>query len=98
MGLALDDVEARAPDPFLAQCVRERIRVDERAARCIHEHGVPLHLAEKILVDDVPRVLPARREDEEHVARARELVQVDAPDGVQPVARDERRFERGVAG
>lgn len=56
-----------------------------------------LHLAQQVRVDDVPRGVAAGREDEEDVARARELVLVDAPDGAQAVSRRERAFERGVA-
>jgi hypothetical protein len=98
MGLTLDDVEARAPDPFFAQCLRERIRVYERAARGVHEHGVLLHLAQKGRIDDVVRVLPAGREHEEHVARAREFVELDAADGAQAgVLCGEGRFEVRVA-
>ena len=97
MGLTLDDVEAGPPDPFFAQCLRERVRIYERAACRVHQHGVFLHLAEEVCVDDVARVLPARREHEEHVALARELVQVYAPDGAQVVLRGEGRLERGVA-
>ena len=94
MGLTLDDVEARAPDPFFAQCLRERVRVDERAARGVDEHGVLLHLAEKVRVDDVVRVRTAGREDEEDVARAGELVELDAADGAQSrVLRGEGRLE-----
>ena len=94
---ALDDVEARAPYPLFAQRPRERVRVDERAARRVDEHGVLLHLAQKVCVDDVPRRVTAGREDEKDVARARELVLVDAPYGAQAVSRRERGFERGVA-
>ena len=83
MGLTLDDVEARAPDPFFAQCLRERVRVDERATRGVDKHGVLLHLAQKGRIDDVVGVLPAGREHEEDVARARELVELDAADRAQ---------------
>jgi hypothetical protein len=55
-----------------------------------------LHLAQKICIDDVPRVLPAGGEHKEHVALARELVQINAPDGAQVVLRGEGRFECGV--
>jgi hypothetical protein len=96
MGLILDDVKAGTPDPFFAQRLRERVRVDERAACRVHQHGMFLHLAQKTCIDDVSRVLPARREHKEHVALARELVQVYAPDGAQVVLRGEGRFERGV--
>ncbi len=94
---ALDDVQTSAPDPLFAQRLRERIRVDERAARGVDEHGMLLHLAQKARVDDVPRRVAARREHEQHVALPRELVQADAPDGPQRVARHERRFELVVA-
>lgn len=97
MGLTLDDVEAGTPDPFFAQSLRERVRVDQRAARRVHQHRVFLHLAQEVCVDDVSRVLPARREHEEHVALARELVQLYAPDGAQVVLRGEGCLERGVA-
>jgi hypothetical protein len=98
MGLTLDDVEAGTPDPFFAQRLRERMRVNERAACRVHQHGVFLHLAQEICIDDVSRVLPARREHKEHVTLARELVQIYAPDGAQVVVlRDEGCFERGVA-
>src|SRR6266702_7692664 len=93
----LDDVQASAPDPLLAQRLRERIRVDERAARGVDEHGVLLHLAQKARVYDVLRRITARREHEQHVALPRELVQPDAPDGPQGMARHERRFELVVA-
>ena len=56
-----------------------------------------LHLAQKICVDDVPRVFPARREHKKHVALARELIQIYAQDGAQVVLCREGRFERGVA-
>lgn len=96
--LTLDDVEARTPDPFFAECLREGVRVDERAARGVDEHGVLLHLAEKVRVDDVVRVRPAGREDEEDVARAGELVELDAADGAQTrVLRGEGRLEVRVA-
>ena len=74
MGLTLDDVKAGTPDPFFAQCLRERVRVDERSACRIHQHGMFLHLAQKICIDDVSGVLPTRREHKEHVALAGELV------------------------
>ena len=44
---------ARAPYPLFAQRLRERVRVDERAARRVDEHGVLLHLAQEVGVDDV---------------------------------------------
>ena len=97
VGLAFDDVEARTPYPLFAQRPRERVRVDERAARGVHEHGVLLHLTQKVRVNDVPRLVPAGREHEEHVALARQLDQLDAPDGPQAVARGERRLELRVA-
>jgi hypothetical protein len=96
MGLTLDDIKAGTPDPFFAQCLGERVRVDERPARRVHQHGMFLHLAQKLCVDDVPRVLSARREHKEHVALAREFVQLYAPDGAQVVLRGEGGFERGV--
>ena len=96
MGLTLDNVKPRTPYPFFAQCQRERVRVDERAARRVDEHGVLLHLAQEIRVDDVVRALPAGREHEEHVARARKLVELYAPDGAQVVARDEGGLEGWV--
>src|SRR6267154_5105507 len=96
MGLTLDDVKAGTPDPFFAQCLRERVRVNERSACRVHQHGMFLHLAQKICIDYVSRVLPARREHEEHVALARELVQFYAPDGAQVVLRGERLLKRGV--
>jgi len=95
---ALDDVEARAPYPLFAQRLRERVRVHERAARRVDEHGVLLHLAQKVGIDDVPRRVTAGREDEKDVARARELVLVDALYGVQAMLRRERGLEGGVAG
>jgi hypothetical protein len=97
MGLTLDDVKASTPDPFFTQRLRERVRVDERSTCRIHQHGMFLHLAQKIRIDDVARVLPAGREHEEHVALARELVEVYAPDGAQVVLCGEGRFEHGVA-
>jgi hypothetical protein len=98
VGLALDDVEPGAPYPLLAQRARERVRVDERAARGVDEHGAGLHLAQKCGVDDVARGSAAGREDEEDVARACELVEVDAADRAQGrVLRRQRRLERGVA-
>lgn len=81
MGLTFDDVEPRTPYPFFAQCQRKRVRVDKRATRRVDEHGVLLHLAQESRVDDVVRALPAGRKHEEHVARARELVELYAPDG-----------------
>src|SRR6266571_1201167 len=93
----LDDVQLSAPDPLFAQSLRERVRVDERAARGVHEHGVLLHLAQKARVDDVPRRVTARREHEQHVALPRKLVQPDAPDGPQRVARRKRGLELVVA-
>jgi len=98
VGLALDDVEARAPDPLFAQRAGERVRVDERAAGCVDEDSVLLHPAQKLCVDDVARSVSAGREHEEDVARARELVCVDAADGAQAVLRGEGGFEGGVAG
>jgi hypothetical protein len=96
MGLTLDDVKAGSPYPFFAQSLRERVRVNERAACRVHQHGMFLHLAQNICIDDVSRVLPSRREHKEHVALVRELVQINAPDGAQVVLRGEGRFERGV--
>jgi hypothetical protein len=99
MGFTLDDVEARTPNPLFAQCLRERVRVDERAARRVHKHGTFLHLTQKVRVDDVSGVLAAGSEHKEHVAFARELVELYAPDGAQVgVARSEGRFEGGVEG
>ena len=98
MRFSLDDVEARAPYPLFAQRLCERVRVDERAARRVDEHGVLLHPAQEVGVDDVPRRVAAGREDEKDVARAGELGIVDAPHGAQAVSRCERSFERGVAG
>lgn len=95
---AFDDIEASAPYPPFAQGPRERVRVDERAARRVDEHGTPFHLAQKVGVDDVPRRVAAGREDEKDVARARKLVLVDAPYGAQAVSCRERGFEGGVAG
>lgn len=98
MRFTLDDVEAGTPDPSFAQRLRERVRINERAASHVHQHGMFLHLAQKVFVDDVSRVLPSRREHKEHLALARELVQIYALDGAQVVVlRDEGRFERGVA-
>jgi hypothetical protein len=96
MRLTLDDVKAGTPDPFFAQRLRERVRVNERSACRVHQHSMFLHLAQKICIDDVSRVLPAGREHKEHVALARELVQIYAPDRAQVVLRGEGRFERGV--
>jgi len=94
--LTLDDVKAGTPDPFFAQCPRERVRVNKRSACRVHQHGMFLHLAQEIYIDDVSRILPARREHKEHVALAREFVQFYAPDGAQVVLRNEGIFERGV--
>lgn len=93
LGLTFDDVKAGTPDPSFAQCLRERVRVNERSACCVHEHGMFLHLAQKISIDDVSRILPARSEHKEHITFARELVQFYAPDGAQVVLRGEGRFE-----
>ena len=97
MGLALDDVEAGAPDPLFAEGACEGVRVDERAARRVDEDGAALHLAQKVLVHDVVRGMPAWREDEEDVGFARELVLVDAAHGAQAVFGGEGGLERGVA-
>ena len=78
---ALDDVEARGPNPLFAQGAGEGVRVDERATGRVDEHGVFLHLAQQVGVDDVSGRVAAWSEDEEEVARARELVGVDASDG-----------------
>ncbi len=96
MGLTFDDVEASTPNPFFMQSLRERVRVYERAACRVHQHSTFLHLAQKLRVDDMPRVLSSRRKHKEHVALAREFVQLYAPDGVQVVLRGERLFKRGV--
>src|SRR6266853_5748347 len=45
VGLALDDVEAHAPDPLFAQCEGEGVRADERAAGRVDEDGVLLSCA-----------------------------------------------------
>jgi hypothetical protein len=34
-------------------CLGKRVRVDEHAARSVHNYGVFLHLAQKLRVDDV---------------------------------------------
>ena len=81
VGFALDDVEARAPDPLFAERASERVRVDERAAGRVDEDSVLLHLAQELCVDDVACSVSAGREYEEDVARARELVCVDAAYG-----------------
>ena len=98
VGLALDDVEARAPDPLFAQRAGERVRVDERAAGCVDEDSVLLHPAQKLCVDDVARSVSAGREHEEDIARVRELVRVGQADGAEAVARGEGGFESGIAG
>jgi len=61
VGLALDDVEARAPDPLFAQCERERVRASERATGRVDEDSVLLHPAQKVGVDDVARSVSAGR-------------------------------------
>jgi hypothetical protein len=98
VGLALDNVEAGAPDPLFAQGASERVRVDERTAGSVDEDGVLLHLSQKLLVYDVPRGFSAGREDEQDVTFARELVRVDAADGAQAVLGGKRDLECFVAG
>jgi hypothetical protein len=98
VGLALDDVEAGAPDPLFAQGASKRVRVYERTAGRVDEDGMPLHLSQKLLVYDVPRDFSTGREDEQDVTFARELVRVDAADGAQAVFGGERELERFVAG
>jgi hypothetical protein len=58
MGLTLDDIKAITPDPFFAQCLCELVQVDKHSACHIHQHGIFLHLAVKICIDNV---LPPRR-------------------------------------
>ena len=94
VGLALDDVDPRPVQPSLTQRLRESVRVDERAARGVHEHRGPLHPLKERLVDDVVRRGPPRREHEHGVALARELRQLDAAH----LAHAELRRECGVRG
>jgi hypothetical protein len=50
VGLSLDDIEARTPDPLFVQCDRERVRASERAAgrvESVGEDSVLLHPAPK---------------------------------------------------
>ena len=94
VGLALDDIDPRPVQPTLTQRLRECVRVDERAARSVHEHRSLLHPLEERLVDDVVRRRPPGREHEHGVALARELRQLDAAH----LAHAELRRERGVRG
>ncbi len=98
VGLALVDVEARAPDLLFAQCEGEGVRADERAAGRVDEDSVFLHPTQQVGVDDVARSVSAGREHEEDIARVRELVRVGQADGEQAVARGEGAFESRVAG
>lgn len=92
--LARDDIEPRAPDPALAQRRRQCIRVDERPAARVHEHGGRLHAAQEARVDEALRCRAARREHEHDVARRRERIGVDALDGLQVVLRGEGGIAR----
>lgn len=102
MGLALDDVEVRAPDPLFAQCEREHVRADDHAAGRVDEDGVLLSCAKKAVVDDVtlaspPGAAPTRAQRGR--ARARGLVRVDSAGGAHVMLhRRESSFEGGVAG
>jgi len=96
MGLTLDDIKAGTPDPFFAQCwASASSRRASRAPR-FTSTACFFILRKNCAFDDVPRVLSAKREHKEHVALAREFVQLYAPDGAQVVLRGEGGFERGV--
>ena len=92
LGLALDDVDPGTIQPPLMEGLRERVRVDERAPRSVHEHSALLHRAQERLVHDVVRRGSTRGEDEHDVALARELVERHAAH----LAHAEARGVRGV--
>lgn len=94
--LALDDVHARAVQPALAEGPRERVRVDEGAARGVDEDGGGLHLPEEGLVDDVVRRGPAGGEDEEDVGLACERLERHALDLFDAEFRGEGGVRAGV--
>ena len=83
--LSLDHVQAGAPDPTLVQRFCERVGVDERPSACVDQDACLLHLFQKALVDDMVRIASTRREYEDEIALASELVGVYLGYRLQPV-------------
>lgn len=74
VGLARDDVEARAGEATLLQRGEERIAVDDGAPRRVDDVGGGLHLGKEVGADDALGRRGERAAQDEEVALARELV------------------------
>ena len=75
-GLALEHVEAGGEQPAVVQRVGERVFVDHRAARGVHEHRGRLHQREPARVDEVAGRVAAGHVQRHDVGRREQLVEV----------------------
>ena len=76
LGLALEHVEPGREQPAGVQRVGERLLVDHRAARGVHEHRGRLHEREPARVDEVPGRVAAGHVQRHDVGRGEQLVEV----------------------
>jgi hypothetical protein len=79
LGLALEHVEAGGEDHLFLECGCQRLLVDNRAARRVHENGVGLHEAQPAGVDEVPGLVGERYVQGHDVALGQQRVEVAAP-------------------
>ena len=74
-GLDREDVERGAGQPAVLERLRERVLVDDAAARGVHEPGTLLHHRELVLPDQPPRVRGAREVDRDEVGLHQERLE-----------------------
>ena len=102
VGLAREDVERRAGELAGRDRLRERLLVDERAARSVHEPGAVPHVRDRLAVDQAVRLVGERRMERDDVGRGEQLLDrlrlldAEVAEAVGPderVVRDDRHPE-----
>src|ERR1051325_9394615 len=74
-------IESRAGDRAFLQDPRQRLLVDDRAARGVDEDGVPLHQAQPALVQQPAALVRKSKVDGDDVRALEELVELHQPGG-----------------
>ena len=102
VGLAREDVERGAGELPGRDRLRERLLVDERAARGVHEPGAVAHVRDRLAVDQAARLVGERRVERDDVGRGEQLLHrlrlldaevAEAVDADEGVVSDDRHPE-----
>ena len=106
-GSLREDVERRAGELARLDRLGERLLVDERTARSVHEPGAVAHVRDRVAVDQAARLVGERRVERDDVGRGEQLLHrlrlldAEVAEAVCPderVVRDDRHPESRARG